>query len=198
MAKSVFYSMLLLGLCAQANKPTCFENKKELVIPTTKYTLTTRGEVLNANQKFANLPLPKGFSGECLITAPIKNDTLVILSMEAKDYDEKNAFVFRVSNKETKILWSQLIKKPTQPHLPFVNEKIVVIPSIGQATALNPETGSIRWAFNSKEAEGVDFKKFTQSGAILQVEGTKVSSGETVPTKFDLNIYDGKILPPKK
>ena len=112
------FSLLFFCLNAFANKIACFEEKKEMMIPQTKFTLTTRGEVLNGSQKFANLPLPKGFLGECLLATSIKTDTLVILSMGAQDYDKKNAFIFRLSNKDTKILWSQHIKNPVQPLMP--------------------------------------------------------------------------------
>lgn len=191
-------SLLLFGFYAQANKPNCFGDSKEMNIPLTKYMFTTRGEVLNNGSKFANLPLPKGFFGECVVATPLKSDVLVVLSMGAKDYDEKNAFVFRISTKETKVLWSQLVKKSVQPNMPFVNDKVVVLPAIGEVIALNPETGNIRWRFSNPESDGVDFKKLTLVGSTLQAEGTKSSENETTPFRFDINIQDGKLVPPKK
>lgn len=196
--KKIALSLLLFGFTAYANKPLCFGDTKEITIPTTKYTMTTRGEVLNAGNKFANLPLPKGFAGECIVTAPIKTDVLVILSMGAKDYDEKNAFVFRISNKETKVLWSQNLKKVVQPHLPFVNDKHVIIPAFGEVISLNPETGNIRWKFGNPDTEGVDFKKISLTGTTLQIEGSKSVDSDAGNIKFDLNLQDGKLIPPKK
>lgn len=195
---SAFF-LSLFSISAWASKPTCFEEKKELLIPNTKLTLTIRGEVLNGTQKFANLPLPKGFQIECLITAPIKTDLLVILSMSALDYDKKNAFVFRVSTKDSKVIWSQPLNNPVQPHLPLITEKIVVVPTLGEAVALNPETGGIRWKFSRPETETVDFKKISLHGtATLLAEGAMTIAGEVTPAKFEISIYDGKIILPKK
>ncbi len=189
---------LLISVCAFANKPTCFEEKKEMVIPQTKFTLTTRGEISNGTQKFANLPLPKGFIGECLIATPIKSDILVILSLDAQDYDKKNAFVFRVSNKDSKVIWSQLIKNPVEPYLPFINEKVIIVPTVGEAVAINPEVGGIRWRFGSTETDTVDFKRFSINGAVVTAEGTTFVAGKSTNNKYELNVWDGKLLPPKK
>ncbi len=190
--------LLLISVCAFANKPTCFDEKKEMVIPQTKFTLTTRGEISNGTQKFANLPLPKGFIGDCLIATPIKSDILVILSLDAQDYDKKNAFVFRVSNKDSKVLWSQLIKNPVEPHLPFINEKVIIVPTVGEAIAINPEVGGIRWRFGKTETDTVDFKRFSINGAVVTAEGTTLVAGKSTINKYELNVWDGKLLPPKK
>lgn len=188
--------LLFFGLYAQANKPVCFGKTKEMLIPNTKYTLTTRGVLLNGTQKFANLILPVGFYGECLVTTPLKTDTLVILSLDARDYDQKNALVFRISSKSPKVLWHHLIKKSVEPRIPFINERVLAIPTLGEIIALNPDSGRVRWRFGNNETEGVDFKKFSLDGNTLQVEGTNVS--EESISKFEINIHNGKLIPPKK
>ncbi len=191
--------LLFLSLCAEANKVTCFEDKKEMLIPNTKYTLTHRGELLNGTQKFANLPLPKGFLAECLLSSSIKTDALVILSMSAKDYDKKSTFVFRISQKDSKVLWSQLLSNPAQPSPAFINDKIVAVPTLGQVVGLNPETGNIRWKFGNAETEAFDFHKISIQGtSTLVAEGTMTGAGVRTNSQYEINLFDGKLLPPKK
>lgn len=190
--------ILFFGLCAYANKPNCFEAKQDLIIPGTKYTMTLRGEIRNGNQKFANLPLPKGFLGECVVASSYKTtDTLAVLSLDAIDYDEKDTFIFRISSKEPKVLWSQHLKKRTDPRLPFMNDKVILVPAMGEIISINPDTGGIRWRFGNKDTEGVNFTKISVLNFTVHAEGTKRTVDGESTMKYEISIGDGKLIPPK-
>jgi hypothetical protein len=184
--------LLCLSLCAQAQESICFNQKNELALPTTNFILTSRGEILNSGQKFANLPLPHGFVIECVSAVGFKNDSVVVLSISAKDYDKKNAFIFRLTNKDPKVLWTQQFKKTVIPHAPFATDKYLIVPLLGEIASLKPETGNIRWTFSSPETDGIEFKRLSLQIHTLSAEGSRPNE------KIELNILDGKLISPQK
>jgi hypothetical protein len=186
---------LPLFVKAQGHDKMCFDEKKEITLAGSKFSITSRAEIFSNGQKIAGLSLPKGFKPVCVVSSTFKTDLIIFLSLAATDYDEQRGFIFRLATKESKIMWTSVIKNKVEPYSPFTNEKLLIVPAHGEVVSFNPDLGSVRWTFKNNDTEGVNFKKITLQGNILQLESEAYAAAPT--PKFDVYV-DGKPVPPKK